>query len=126
MAGPYSGPGFVRVRGVVVLQASKIEFKFNPNNKSVMTLMLERAGHSTGPKEVEVSVENAIPQAGMEVDWFGLSAAGQEIALDFVLAGKTYACRGDLRDVSASTDVGSPNGVNWSFSGKWMNPTAGA
>lgn len=114
----YSGPGFVTVNAVPVLQSSSIDFSVDTQNKDVETLLLGMAGFSVGPQKVMVSVDNAIPQAGMEFDWVGIALAQQAITLGFKLAGKTYTCTGDVRTVKAGTKVSDANTVSWEFHGK--------
>lgn len=125
MAGPYSGPGFVRVRGVPVLRSNNIKFTLDTGNEDVDELLEGRAGHNNGPRKVTVTVAGGIPQSGMEVRWDQVAAVGDEVAVDFVIAGQVRQCRGDIRNVEIdSTTTG--NTYNWTFHGKWLNPTATA
>jgi hypothetical protein len=114
----YSGPGFVLYRGVPVLQASSVNFQVQTDNKDVNTLLLGRAGHSRGPKKVQVQVENAVPQAGLEVDWIGVANAQAEIALTFRVAGKTWNCVGDVREADIKSGVDNPNMLSMTFHGR--------
>jgi hypothetical protein len=117
----YSQPGFVLYSGRPVLQASSIDFSIDTDNKDVNTLLLGRAGHSAGSKSVKASVNSAIPQAGMEIDWVGIGNAQAEISLGFHLAGKVYNCRGDVRSVKLGTSVDKANEVSFEFSGRIVN-----
>lgn len=114
----YSAPGFVLYQGVPVLQASSVNFQVITDNKDVNTLILGRAGHSKGSKKVQIQVENAIPQAGYEINWPGIAAAQQEIPLTFRIANKTYNCVGDVRDVDIKSSVDSPNSLGFTFHGR--------
>lgn len=113
----YSGPGQVLFRSRVVLQASSLKFQIQTDNKDVNTLAAGRAGHSPGAKKVQIQVENAVPAAGMEVDWPGLALAQAEVPIGVRIAGKTYECSGDLRDVDMDSSVDQPNKVSWTFHG---------
>ena len=113
----YSGPATLLYNSLPVLQAQSVSLKINPNNKSVHTLHLGRAGHSKGSQEIELSVDSAIPQAGFEVDWNGLARAQGEVVLGVRIADKTYECTGDLRDVSIASGVDDVNKVSFSYSG---------
>jgi hypothetical protein len=117
----YSAPGFVDYAGVPALQPNSVDFSIETDNKDVHTLLLGRAGHSAGSKSVKASVNSAIPQAGMEIDWVGIGNAQAEISLGFHLAGKVYNCRGDVRSVKLGTSVDKANEVSFEFSGRIVN-----
>lgn len=85
----YSAPGFVSYAGVPALQPNSVDFSIETDNKDVHTLLLGRAGHSAGSKSVKASVNSAIPQAGMEMDWVGIGNAQAEISLGFHLAARS-------------------------------------
>lgn len=113
----YSGPGIVLYQGVPVLQATSITYNVETDNKDVNTLSLGRAGFSAGPRKVQVSVDNAIPAAGMELDWPGIAEAQEQVSLGFVVAGVTRNAQGDVRDVSVKTSTDSANSVSFEFHG---------
>lgn len=117
----YSGPGFILYNGRPVLQSSSIDFNFDSDNKDVNTLLLGRAGHSAGAKNVKVSVSGAIPAGGLEVDWVAICDAQAEVNLGFVLAGKTYNCAGDVRTTKLGTSTDKANGVDFEFSARLVN-----
>lgn len=117
----YSAPGFVLYAGIPVLQASQVSFNFTTDNKDVNTLLLGRAGHSAGPRKVQISVTSAVPAAGMEQAWFAIANAQSEVSLAFKMAGKTYNCRGDIREVKADTSVDKANDVSFEFHGILVN-----
>jgi|GEM_PF-3491478 len=117
----YSSPGFIDHAGRPALQPSSVDFSLETDNKDVNTLILGRAGHSAGAQSVKASVDSAIPQAGMEIDWVGLARAQVEIPLGFHLAGRVYNCRGDVRSVKLGTSVDKANNVSFEFSGRIVN-----
>lgn len=117
----YSTPGFVLYAGIPVLQASQVSFTFATDNKDVNTLLLGRAGHSAGPRKVQVDVTSAIPAAGMEQAWVTIASAQGEVSLAFKIGGKTYNCRGDIRDVKMDTSVDKANDVSFTFHGILVN-----
>jgi len=119
----YSGPGFVLFRGRPVLQANTVSMDVQTDNKDVNTLLLGRAGHSAGSKKVQISVNSAIPQAGLEFDWVGVANAQQEVPLAFKLANKTYNCTGDVRGVKLDTSTEKANEVSFEFHGIIVNIT---
>lgn len=126
MAIAYSRPGYISVGGRVLLQAMKIDVKFDSGNKDVDTLLLGRAGHSAGPQKVSVDVSSAVPAAGIEGDIIQrlVQAGTQSFAMTF--AGTTYNIEGDIRTAGFMTDVGSPNGTDFNVSGKLLNTASAA
>lgn len=114
----YSGPGYVVYRGRPVLQSGSVSFQVATNNKDVDTLLLGRAGHSRGARKIQVQVENAIPLAGYEIDWAALANAQAEVALTFRIAGKSYNCVGDVRDVDIRTNVDNANSMSFTYHGR--------
>lgn len=117
----YSAPGFVLYNGIPVLQASSVSFNFMTDNKDVNTLLLGRAGHSAGPRKVQISVTSAVPQAGMEQAWIAIANAQGEVSLAFKVAGTTYNCTGDIREVKVDTSVDKANDVSFEFHGLLIN-----
>ena len=117
----YSTPGFVLYNGIPVLQASSVSFNFMTDNKDVNTLLLGRAGHSAGPRKVQISVTSAVPQAGMEQAWIAIANAQGEVSLAFEVAGTTYNCTGDSREVKVDTTVDKANDVSFEFHGLLIN-----
>lgn len=113
----YSGPGIVLYQGVPVLQATSITYNVETDNKDVNTLSLGRAGFSAGPRKVQVSVDNAIPASGMELDWPAIAEAQAEVSLGFVIAGVTRNATGDVRSVRVTTSTENANGVSFEFHG---------
>jgi hypothetical protein len=101
-----------------VLEASHAEIKFETNNKDVDTMRKGRAGHSRGAQKCTITVKNAIPQAGAEIDWAGIARAQLEVELGFRIAGKTYECVGDVRDVTVTSGTEQPNDLSFTYHGK--------
>ena len=117
----YSGPGFVIVRGVPVLQSDSVELDIKSGNSRVKTLLLGDAGHSPGAVGVSVTVSGGIPQAGLEIDWPALTVAQSEVAVGFKLAGKTYNCIGDVQNAGYATGVDAANKISFEFAGRLVN-----
>ena len=118
MAAPYSGPGFVSYNGRPLLQSKSIEVDIDTQNKDVETLLLGRAGHSAGPAKATFDVSQAIPQAGLEIDWPAVALQQAQIALTFTVAGRAYNVTGDVRNVKLSTTTDAANAVSFQFHGQ--------
>ena len=118
MATIYSGPGFVTVNAVPLLQSSYIFFDAGTKNEAVQTRLAGTDGCSVGPQKVMVRVENAVPQSGLEFDWVGIALARAVLTLGFMIAGKMYTCMGDIRTAKIGTKVADANSVSREFHGK--------
>ena len=119
----YSGPGFVLYEGTPVLQSSMVSMDVQTDNKDVNTQLLGWAGFSPGPKKVQISVNSAIPAAGLEYDWVAIANAQLQINLAFKLAGKTYSCSGDIRNAKLDSSVDKANEVSFEFHGTIVSTT---
>lgn len=123
----YSGPGFVEYRGRVLREAKSIRINFESNNKDVNTLTQGRAGHTPGPKMATVDVSNAVPSessGGLEVDYVALCNAQREVEFVYVIAGRRYRVKGDLRSASLNTDAeGGANEVSFQHVGTLQSTT---
>lgn len=118
MATTYSGPVFVTINGRVMLQTNKIAFEMDSGNKDVLTILLGRAGHSTGPQMVTINCDSAVPADGIEGSVPQLVLAAQTNVVGFKIAGQTFTTEGDFRTASLSGSVGEPNATSFSFHGK--------
>lgn len=112
----YSGPGTIYIGATPVLEAMNISISLATGNNTVKTLRKGRAGHSLGPREYTIKVDNAIPKAGLEMPWDEMAEKGDPLELTFQLAGKMRTYTGDIRDVSMETDTDRPNKISWTMS----------
>lgn len=123
----YSGPGSVEYRGRVLRQAKSIRINVDSGNKDVNTLADGHAGHTPGPKMVTVDVSSAIPAesaGGLELDTVALVNSQQEVEFTYVIAGKRYRVKGDLRNTGLSTDAeGGANEQSWQHVGTMQGST---
>lgn len=115
----YSGPATLLYNGVPVLQCSSVELSIDTGNKDVDTMHLGRAGHSRGPKKIMLSVKNAVPLAGYEIDWIGLANAQLEVPLGLqTTLNKVYGLIGDVRTARYGSGVDSANELSFEYHGK--------
>lgn len=117
----YSRPGYVSLDGRVLLQADNIDGKLSRSNTSVVTLLLNYAGHSVGPSEVEFTVSSAVPATGVEGGIAQKLIAAGEIPLAFTFAGATYNCIGRIDETTFKTAVGEKNVSSFMFKGGLLN-----
>ncbi len=120
----YSGPGVLLYNGTPVLQASSVELSVDTGNNDVVTLHLGRAGHSPGAKKIQLSVENAVPLEGYEIDWIGLANSQAEVQLGLqTVQGKIYGLTGDVRTARYRTGVDNANSLSMEYHGIIVSET---
>lgn len=120
----YSGPATLFYLGRPVLECDSVRLQLQTNNKSVVTNRKGRAGHTKGPKVYSLAIGNALPQAGLEVDWQQIADDQEGITLAVKFANKTYTLEGDIRDFDMSSEAeGAANKVSFNFDGKLVSKT---
>lgn len=110
--------GYVTYQGAVVLFATSIKKGEESGDNPVKTNVLGLAGYSDGAEMASMSVGNAVPQGGYEIDWSALCRSHTTIDLGFVLGGQTTTIRGRLLTVETSTAPDAPNAVDFTFGGR--------
>lgn len=112
----FSGPGYVRIAGIPDLFSENLRAEWDSGNKDVNTLIMGRAGHSRGPKGVQVSGTDAVPaDPNVSFDWVGLCMSGVEVQIEFVVGGRSYPMIGDLRTTGIETSADAPNRASWTY-----------
>lgn len=120
----YSGPATLFYLGMPVLEADSIRLQLQTNNKGVFTRK-GYSGHTKGPKVHTLSVNNALPSTGPEVDWMAIAAAQNVVTLGVKFANKTYTLEGQVSDCDYN-DGGSQGEaikLSFNFTGKLVSVT---
>ncbi len=99
----FAGRAFIRAAGVVVTDVTSLGLQARDGNSDV-DLLLGGGGFAQGNLKYEVDVEGAVGVNGWNINWVGVCAAGQEIAVDFVLLGDA----GEILTVPMTGDVREP------------------
>lgn len=121
----FSKPVVVSLNGVQVLYAQESDFDVRSNDSAVHTLLLGLAGHSDGSSEATINVQNAIPQAGVEVDWQSLALDHITVDITYDIAGQPYVVRGRVLNSAKRSQVNQPNGLSMAFHGRVISRPAG-
>lgn len=105
--GKYEGPGEIQYNNRTLAEAMSVSITHNPNNNRVYTMKKGLAGRSRGAYEAEISVENAVPKAGLEQDFIAHCIEDADVTISVLYAGKTYIYEGfiDSVDQSQATDA---------------------
>lgn len=79
------------------------------------------AGMSPGAKMITISVDNAAPAAGYELDP-GTYMEGLRVAeITLFAGGKTLTSKGFITDDNFSHSVNTPSALSFEFVGEWAN-----
>ncbi len=121
----YSGPATLFYRGLPVLEADSIRLQLATNNKPVYTGRKGYSGHTKGPKTYSLTVSNALPSTGPEVDWMGIANAQNVVELAVKFANKTYSLEGNVSecDYNDGGAQGEAIKISFSFTGKLVSTT---
>ena len=98
-------------------EAMDVTVKYTSNNQVQKTLAKGFAGVSPGSKMTEISISNAVPDAGFEVDVFSTITNTQEVKLTIFAASKTLTIKGFLMDCDFSKATDSESKLSFNFQG---------
>ena len=88
MLGQYEGPGKVFFDSNLLAEATRVRYSINGNNRKQFTMKRGLAGRSRGPVESELTVDNAIPIAGLEADFIEKCIENADVVIIVDVAGK--------------------------------------
>lgn len=102
----YEGPGEIQLDNRTLAESTSISVSGTGNNNPVRTMKKGLAGRSRGPVEFNITIENAIPKAGLEQEFIRKVVENADVVISHIVADKTYLYDGwvDTVDVSQSTD----------------------
>ena len=99
--GKYEGPGKVFFGANLLAESSRVRVSINGNNRRVYTMKRGLAGRSRGPVESELTVDNAVPLAGLEEDYFEKCIANADVRIVVDQAGKRLQFDGWIDSVES-------------------------
>lgn len=109
----YVGAASILVKGSLLAEAQRVRVSIRSNANPVRTMKKGLAGRSRGPVTSEITVENAVPRAGMEQDFVTMLLVDQDVDLQFVFDGRTYTYEGWIDSVDKESAVDAAAGVNF-------------
>lgn len=98
----YAGPGTIYLGANALAEATSVSWDLNANNRRVYTMKKGLAGRSEGPREMEITVENAVPISGLEQEYVEKCRDGADVRIVVALAGQQYQVNGWIDRVSGS------------------------
>lgn len=113
----YSKPFQLLFNGVILAQTSECQQEVTSEDKLVKTLNLGTAGHSSGAEVGRVTFKSAIPESGLEKDFFNFCRLHTTVNFAVRSAGKLTSYRGRFMNVSERSSIDSPNEIDGTFEG---------
>ena len=101
----YEGPGQLQIDGQTIAEAETVRVNIRSNNNRVYTMLRQFAGRSKGPTETEISIDNAIPRAGFEIDFTRRIVADADVRVTVLVGGQRLQFDGYIDDVALSQGV---------------------
>lgn len=99
--GNYEGPGKVFFGANLLAEANRVRVSVNANNRRVYTMKRGLAGRSRGATESEITVDNAIPIAGLEEEFYEKCIDNEDVRVVIDQAGKRLQFDGWIDSVES-------------------------
>jgi hypothetical protein len=109
----YEGPGEVQFDAKSLAEAISVSVSIAPNSQPVRTMKKGLSGRSRGPVECTIRVSNAVPKAGMEIDFLEKCINDADVTINIVVGGKRLGFDGWITGFDAEYSVGSPAGATF-------------
>jgi hypothetical protein len=109
--------GYVFVDSQLLVEELTCDLEFNPNNNVVVTQQKGFAGITQGAGRFTARVSNAIPRAGLELDFYTLAI--ERTPVEFILhaGGKKRISKGFVMSVSESFGADKSSTIDFNFEG---------
>jgi hypothetical protein len=109
----YQGPGEIQVDGKTLAEATSVTVTVTPSSTPVNTMKKGFGGRSKGPVVCTIEVENAIPIAGLEVDFIQKCIDDEDITVTMIIGNKRRAFDGYISGTRANYATGSAAGASF-------------
>lgn len=102
----YQGAGSVLFDRDLLAEAQSVRVGVKSNSNAVRTMRKGLAGRSRGPVTTEISIENAVPRAGLEKTFVEKCVQDADVSIVVYFGNKRYQWDGwiDSVDASMATD----------------------
>lgn len=108
----FSKPAQLLLNERPVLKCEEANASVKSGDSPVYTLEDGLAGFSDGAHEMEITLKQAIPQDGLQIDWIGLAVSHQTVRPKYVVGGRYYSCEGRVTSAAPSSKVNTANMVD--------------
>lgn len=109
----YEGPCEVTFDSRTLAEATSCSISVAPNSTPVNTMKKGLAGRSRGPAACTLRVANAIPKAGLEVDFIDKCVDDADVTLVVIIGGKRRAFDGWISSVETEFSTGAAAGATF-------------
>lgn len=109
--------------GAMFAEARKVTVKHENNAQDIITMQKGLAGFSPGYGRVTMTVDNAVPQTGLEFDYISSLQNLDIIEVTLFRAAKKITCKGVIKNVDENYDAESPSAVSFDFTGTPVDQT---
>ena len=103
--GKYEGPGEIQFDSRTLAEASTVRASVSSNSNQVTTMKKGLAGRSRGAVVSQVTVENAIPKGGLEVEFMDKCVQDADVRITLLIAGRRMTFEGWIDTVDTSQGV---------------------
>ena len=118
MATDQYGVGFVFLDGQLLTEELTCDVEYDPQNNVVVTQYKGFAGITAGAGQFTATVSNAIPRAGLEVDFYTLAKDRTPVEFIVHAGSKKRISKGFLQRVREKFATGDSSTVDFEFVGE--------
>jgi len=108
---------FLFLDGQLLAEAQSEDTDYSNGAHIIQTQAKQMAGISPGASSFAVTVENAMPRAGIEVDLYKLCDELTEVELIIHRSGKKLTSKGFIMGIKEKHGTGNPAGLTFTFQG---------
>jgi len=117
MATDQYAKGSVFLDGQLLIEELSCDLDYDANNQIIITQQKGFAGISEGADSFEANVSNAIPRAGLEVDYYSLVADRTPVEFIVHAGGKKRISTGFIMKLSENFGADKASGISFVFRG---------
>jgi hypothetical protein len=103
--------------GKLLAEAQSEDTKYANGAHIIQTQAKKFAGISPGAPSFAITVENAMPRAGIEADYYGLVKNMTEVEMILHRSAKKLTSKGFLMEVNEKHGVANPATLSYTFQG---------
>jgi hypothetical protein len=108
---------FLFLDGQLLAEAQSEDTSYANGAHIIQTQAKKFAGVSPGAPTFSIKVQNAMPRAGIEVDFYALAKNLTEVEVILHRSGKKLTSKGFIMDVAEKHGTGTPAQLDFTFQG---------
>lgn len=111
----YQGPGEIQWNGSTLAEAKNVKFSIMSGGQDVATMAKGWAGSAPSFVKTTLTIEEAVPLAGLEADFVEALVKGSFIDVTVAYAGKRYSWTAKIESVDGEMSIENPSNVSLSL-----------